>query len=95
MKIKAEKLKEKERKKKEEENYPKGTRLLPEEERLLTLQKLKQSKKEIENLLEKLPITLNSLGLKIKQQKLCKELDEIDKAIETFSRKQVFVHIDS
>lgn len=95
MKIKAEKLKEIERKKKEEENYPKGTRLLPEEERLLTLQKLKQSKKEIENLLEKLPITLNSLGLKIKQQKLCKELDEIDKAIETFSRKQVFVHIDS
>ena len=95
MKIKAEILKEIQNKKKEEEKYPKGTRLISEEERLLTLRKLIESKKEIENLIEKLPITLNSLTSRNKQQKLYKELDEIEQAIIIFSKKQVFVKIDS
>lgn len=95
MKIRAEKMKEIEKKKKEEENYPKGTRLLSEEERNFTLEKLKKSKKELENLLEKLPISLESLSLKLKQKKICQELDEIDKDIMTFSRKQVFVRVNS
>ena len=95
MKIKAEILKEIQNKKKEEEQYPKGTRLISEEERLLTLRKLIESKKEIENLIEKLPITLNSLTSRNKQQKLYKELDEIEQAIIIFSKKQVFVKIDS
>ena len=91
----AEILKDIEKKKKEEEKYPKGTRLLPEEERLLTLRKLEESKKELENLIEKLPITLNSLSSRQKQQKLYKELDEVEKAIVIFSKDQVFVKIDS
>ena len=95
MKMKAEILKDLQNKKKEEQKYPKGTRLLSEEERLLTLNKLKESKKELENLIEKLPITLNSLSLRNKQQRLYKELDEIEQAIITFSRNQVFVKIDS
>ena len=95
MKIRAQMMKEIEKKKKEEENYPKGTRLLSEEERNFTLEKLKKSKKELENLLEKLPISLESLSLKLKQKKICQELDEIDKNIMTFSRKQVFVRVDS
>ena len=95
MKIKNEILKNIQKKKKEEEKYPKGTRLLSEEERVFTLQKLKESKKELENIIEKLPITLNSLSSRNKQQKLYKELDEIDQAILTFSKKQVFVKIDS
>ena len=95
MKIRAQLMKEIEKKKKEEENYPKGTRLLSEEERNFTLEKLKKSKKELENLLEKLPISLESLSLKLKQKKICQELDEIDKDIVTFSRKQVFVRVDS
>ncbi len=95
MKIKAEILKDIQKKKKEEEKYPKGTRLLPEEERLFTLKKLEESKKELENLIEKLPITLNSLSSRNRQQKLYKELDEVEQAITTFSKKQVFVKIDS
>ena len=74
MKIEAEKQKEIDLLKKEEEKYPKGTRLLPEEERLLTLRKLEESKKELENLIEKLPITLNSLSSRKKQQKLLFEI---------------------
>ena len=95
MKMKAEILKDIQKKKKEEEKYPKGTRLLSEEERLFTLKKLEESKKELENLIEKLPITLNSLSSKNRQQKLYKELDEVEQAIITFSKKQVFIKNDS
>ena len=95
MKIEAEKKKELDNLKKEQEKYPKGTRLLSEEERISTLNKLLESKKEIENLIGKLPITLNSQASKNKQEELYKKIDEIDKAIETFSRKKVFVKIDS
>ena len=44
---------------------------------------------------QELPITLNSVSLRNKQQRLYKELDEIEQAIITFSRNQVFVKIDS
>jgi hypothetical protein len=95
MKIEAEKQKEIDLLKKEEEKYPKGTRLLSEEERVFTLNKLIESKKEIENLLSKLPITMASQAAKNKQEELYKKLDEIDNAITTFSRKKVFVKVNS
>ena len=95
MKIEAEKKKESDMLKKEQEKYPKGTRLLSEEERVFTLNKLLESKKEIENLVAKLPITLNSQAAKNKQEELYKKLDEIEKAIITFSKKKVFVKIES
>ena len=95
MKIEAEKQKEIDELKKEEQKYPKGTRLLSEEERVFTLNKLLESKKEIENLLSKLPITMASQASKNKQDELYKKLDEIDNAINTFSRKKVFVKVDA
>ncbi len=95
MKIEAEKQKEIDLLRKQEEKYPKGTRLLSEEERVFTLNKLLESKKDIENLLAKLPITMASQAAKNKQEELYKKLDEIDNAITTFSRKKVFVKINS
>ena len=95
MKIEAQKKKKIEELKKEQEKYPKGTRLLSEDERIFTLNKLLESKKEIENLVAKLPITMNSQSAKNKQDELYKKLDEIDNAITTFSRKKVFVKVDS
>ena len=95
MKIEAQKKKKIDELKKEQEKYPKGTRLLTEDERLFTLNKLLESKKEIENLVAKLPITMNSQAVKNKQEELYKKLDEIDNAISTFSRKKVFVKVDS
>lgn len=95
MKIEAKKQKEIDLLRKEEEKYPKGTRLLSEEERVFTLNKLLESKKEIENLLSKLPITMASQAAKNKQEELYKKLDEIDNAISTFSRKKVFVKVNS
>ena len=95
MKIKAKIMKEIEKKKEEEKNYPKGTRLLSEEERIFTLEKLKENKKDLENLVTKLPIASDSIWTKNKQRKLFKELDEIDQAIITFSKNKVFVKMDN
>lgn len=95
MKIKSKIMKEIEKKKEEEKNYPKGTRLLSEEERSFTLQKLKERKNELDNMISKLPISLDSFGAKNRQNKLYKDLDEIEQAIATFSKNKVFVKIDS
>ena len=95
MKIEAEKQKEIDKLKREQEKYPEGTRLLSEEERLLTLNKLLESKKEMENLVAKLPITMSSQAIRNKQEELYRKLDEIEKAISTFSRKKVFVKVDT
>ena len=95
MRIENEIRKQEEIKRKEEEKYPKGTRLLSEEERLATLKKLQESKYDIQQLIEKLPITMHSNQAKIKQKELYTKLDEIENAINTFSRKKVFVKINS
>ena len=77
--------------KKREENK---SCLMPEEERISTLKQLEESKCNIQNMIEKLPISLNSFGLRNRQEKLYKDLDEIEKAISTFSKNQVFINID-
>ena len=94
MKIEAEKKKEIEKLRKETSKYPKGTRLLSEEERLFTLEKLKQSKNDINQIIEKLPITCDSQAFRNKREELFKKLDEIENSIETFSKKKVFVKIE-
>ena len=85
-------MKKEEMKKMEEmAKYPKGTKLLNEEERLNTLNGLIENKKEINNKLEKMPITTRTNSVRIRKEELFKKLEEIEKAIEMFSKKQVFV----
>jgi hypothetical protein len=95
MKLEAEKKKEIEQLKKETSKYPKGTRLLSEEERLFTLEKLIKSKNDINQIIEKLPITCDSQAFRAKKEELFKKLDEIENAIEIFSKKKVFVKIEN
>ena len=71
--------------------YPKGTKLLSEEERITTLNGLISSKKEMTNLLEKLPITTRTLSMQNKKDELIKKIEEVEKAIDMFSKKQVFI----
>lgn len=94
MREEAEKKKEIEKIRKETSKYPKGTRLLSEEERLFTLEKLKQSKNDINQIIEKLPITCDTQSFKNKKEELFRKLDEIENAIETFSKAKVFVKIE-
>ena len=95
MRIEAEIRKEIAQQKKIESKYPKGTRLLSEEERQKTLSGLYESQKEIMDLIEKLPISMGTRASKAKKDELYRKLDEIEEAIKTFSRDQVFVKIDS
>ena len=95
MRLENEKKKEMEKLKKETAKYPKGTRLLSEEERISTLEKLKQSRDDINKVNEKLPITSDTQTFKNKKDELFKKLDEIENAIETFSKKKVFVKIEN
>ena len=73
--------------------YPKGTKLLSDEERINTLNGLMKNKKELTNQLEKMPITTRTNSIRIRKEELIKKLEEIEKAIDMFSRKQVFVKI--
>ena len=87
-------LKKEELKRQEEASkYPKGTKLLSEEERISTLNGLIENKKEITNQLEKMPITTRTNSIRIRKEELLNKLEEIEKAIEMFSKKQVFVKI--
>jgi len=89
-----EKIKKEELKRKQEEaKLPPGTKLLSEEERLSTLDGLINSKKELTNLLEKMPITTKTLSMQNKKEELLKKLDEIEKAIDMFSKKEVYIKI--
>ena len=89
--IEREQQKEEEKKQKEASKYPKGTKLLSEEERVSTLNGLINSKKEMETLLEKMPITTRTISIQNKKEELIKKLEEVEKAIDMNSKKQVFI----
>ncbi len=79
----------------DEENakLPPGTRLMPEDERLQTLEDLLASKKATNNLLEKLPIAVKSLKMQDHKRSLEEKLNKLERAIETFSKKKVYVQM--
>ena len=75
----------------ERKKMPPGTRLMPEEERIKTLEELKDSRKEINNALERLPVVSKTLAMEKHKRELEDKLIRIDRAIETFSKKTVYV----
>ena len=75
--------------------YPKGTRLLSEDERVQTLNSLQNTRKELVNMLEKFPITMKTMSIQNKKAEMEKKLTEIEDAIKTFSKKQVFIKDDT
>ena len=85
--------KEEIKRQKEAEKIPKGTKLLSEEERINTLNGLINSKKELINQLEKMPITTRTIAIQNKKDELIHRLEELEKGIEMFSKKQVFIQV--
>lgn len=75
----------------EKAKMPPGTRLMPEQERLDTLTDLYESKKEINSALEKLPVVSKTIQMTKHKKELEGKLLQIEKAIETFSKKTVYV----
>ena len=89
--LEREQKKEEKKKLEEASKYPKGTKLLSEEERITTLNGLINSKKEMINILERMPITTRTLTIQNKKEELIKKIEEVEKAIDMFSKKQVFI----
>jgi hypothetical protein len=52
------------------------------------------TRKELINLIEKMPISMRTMAAQSRKQEMEKKLIEIEDGIKTFSRKQVFVKID-
>ena len=70
---------------------PPGTRVLPEEERVSTLETLHANKKEVNKLLCQMPISMRTESLRRQKIELEHKLIEIEKAIEMFSRRLVYI----
>lgn len=75
----------------EESKMPPGTRLMGDEERQKTLEDLHMSKKEINNMLERMPIGNKSMAIEKRKKEYEEKLMRIERAIETFSKKTVYV----
>jgi hypothetical protein len=66
-------------------------RQVTEEERVSTLEELTRSKKELSEIMQHMPISLQTNGLKQRKRELEEKLAAIDKAIGKFSMKTVYV----
>jgi len=64
---------------------------MPEDERQQTLADLQEAKEETVRTLEKLPVVAHSGKMERHKKELEDKLARLDKAIETFSKKQVYV----
>jgi hypothetical protein len=70
---------------------PPGCRQIPEEERVETLEQLVSTRKELNSLLDSMPISMRTESLRIKKQEIEEKLRTVDDAIVKFSRKVVYV----
>ena len=75
----------------EKAKMPPGTRLMEEQERLDTLKDLHESKRDINTALEKLPVVSKTLAMTKHKKDLEEKLIRIEKAIDTFSKKIVYI----
>lgn len=73
---------------------PKGMTLMPEAERLSTLEVLKSSKEEAMKLLAKMPFVIETPSLKKRHGDLEAKLREIENAIALFSKPKVYIALD-
>lgn len=90
-------VKEEEKKQKEidKENskIPPGCRKMGEEERLLMLDDLKKTAKDLESQIMKMPLTMKTMAIQRRKQDLEEQLDKVNKNIALFSRETVFIGI--
>ncbi|KAJ7311945.1 hypothetical protein JRQ81_006267 [Phrynocephalus forsythii] len=74
---------------------PPGHVMMPERQRLETLNNLKQSQEQLLKDLLLLPMRMDSLSVQARQVTLEKKLSQIEEALKIFSRPKVFIKLDS
>ncbi|GLC39541.1 hypothetical protein PLESTB_001628700 [Pleodorina starrii] len=72
---------------------PPGMRLMPEEERVETLELLKKNREEVERAIQALPLRIETLSAVRRKEELERRLKEIEDALKIFSRPKVLVHV--
>ena len=72
-------------------NCPKGMKLMPEEERVQTLEVLRASREEAMNQLSRMPFILETPSAKRKHTELEMKLKEIEAALALFSKNKVYI----
>lgn len=72
---------------------PPGMRLLPEEERLETLEILRRNREEVERAIQHLPLRTETQGAIRRRDELERRLREVEDAQKIFSRPKVLVHL--
>lgn len=75
-------------------NCPKGMTVMPESERLETLEVLQNSRAEAMKQLSALPFVVETPSLRRKHESLEAKIKEIDSAIALFSRQKVYISKD-
>jgi len=81
-------------KNKPDPDQPPGHRKLPEEERLKTLELLKETQARLLKEVNSLPIRNDTFHLQSKKNDYEKRFNEIDEAVKIFSRPKVFVKLN-
>lgn len=79
------------RRQEEDSKCPPGMRLMPEDERLETLEILKKGKDDVWALINRLPIAANTPSVQRRREEYEKKLQELENAIKTFTRPKVYV----
>ncbi|XP_060644374.2 enkurin domain-containing protein 1 [Anolis sagrei] len=74
---------------------PPGHAMMPESQRLDTLDKLKQSQEQLLKDLLLLPVRVDTLSVQNRRVALEKKLSQIEEALKIFSRPKVFIKLDS
>ena len=72
-------------------NQPAGTKLMPEKERLETLAQLRENKEEVNKLLARMPISMQTTSMQRQKKELEDKLMQIEKAITVMSKTHVYV----
>lgn len=70
-----------------------GMRLMPEDERLETLEVLKKNREEVDRAIQQLPLRIETPSAIRRKEDLERRLREIEDAIKIFSRPKVLVHL--
>lgn len=73
---------------------PPGTRMLSEGERVEALKTLEETKKLLEQELQKMPLSMKTMGQAKKKKELEDKIIETEKGIQTFSKKKVYISIE-
>lgn len=93
-KVEMQHTKEKKEEDRAKARMPPGTRLMTESERISTLEELQKQKTVLNETLDSIPLSLKTDALKNKKRELEAKLQEIERAMITFSRKVVYIKDD-